>query len=97
MSAYYRTSAADAVLRSVAERIANWHPRYLLDAELELWTDPDHPDDPPMQPTAPASFPRRIVAENGWDTITMRRTTGRRLAKVIRRVNRVPRQTSPLF
>jgi len=42
VSAYYRTSAADAVLRSVAERIANWHPRYLLDAELELWTDPDH-------------------------------------------------------
>lgn len=89
---------ADAFVRAFAARALTWdeHPGDLassgrMRAKLaapaaEPWTDPDHPD-----PVLDAAYRSGIVPadqrgiDDGWDTITVLRAPGRRLAKLIAR------------
>jgi hypothetical protein len=84
----------DAFIRQFARRAATWddHPGDLEDGEAEPWTDPNHPD-----PVLDAAYRSGIlspwaqvdVAGGQWDSITILRARGRRLAKLIGRDNAI--------
>jgi hypothetical protein len=77
---------ADAFIRAFAARAVTWdeHPGDLAADAAEPWSDPDHPD-----PVLDAAYRSGIVPaaerdiDDGWDSITVLRARGRRLAKLI--------------
>lgn len=87
----------DALVRAFLGRAERWdeHPGDLEDTPADPWTDPDHPD-----PVLDAAYRSGIVpkterasgaggggpgTDNTWDTVTVLRARGRRLAKAIDR------------